>query len=66
MSKKDRSLSIAAVLGCGFIILGMLNLFSGQFYRKTAINSTSKLPGILFVLTGIIIIILKTVNKPRE
>jgi multisubunit Na+/H+ antiporter MnhG subunit len=64
--KSPSSLSIATVVGSGFIILGMLNLFATQFYHKTAISSTSKIPGIIFVLTGIVIIILKTVNKPRE
>jgi hypothetical protein len=66
MSNKERSLSIATVLGSGFIILGMLNLLSGHIYLKTALNSTSKIPGIIFVLTGIVIIILKTIKKPRE
>ena len=64
--KSPSPLSIATVIGSGFIILGMLNLFATQFYRKSAISSTSKIPGIIFVLTGIIIIILKTLKKPRE
>jgi hypothetical protein len=66
MSNKDRSVSIGFIIGVGFVVLGMLNLFATEYYRKTAISSTSRIPGILFILTGIIIIIIRTIKKPGE
>jgi hypothetical protein len=63
MREKERSVSGGTVIGFGFIILGILNFIASQHYHKTSISSTSRLPGILFILIGLIIIILITIKK---
>jgi multisubunit Na+/H+ antiporter MnhG subunit len=66
MNRNERSVSIGTVIGIGFIVLGFLNLFAFQNYKRTHIHVTSRIPGILFILTGITIIIIRTIRKNRE
>jgi uncharacterized membrane protein HdeD (DUF308 family) len=66
MSRDERSISVGTVIGVGFIVLGILNLYASLNYHKTTINTPSRIPGILFIAVGITIIIIKTIKKTRE
>ena len=66
MSDKERSVSLGTVVAFGFILLGILNLFGALHYKKTSPISTTRTPAILFIMTGLIILIIKAVKKTRE
>ena len=66
MSDKERSISLGTVVAFGFIILGILNLFGALHYKKASPISTTRTPAILFMVTGLIILIIKAVRKSRE
>lgn len=66
MSDNERSTSLGTVLAFGFIILGILNLFGALNYRKEAPISSNRLPAVLFIATGLIILIIKAIRKSRE
>ena len=66
MSNGERSTSTGTVVGFGFIILGLLNLFASGIYHRTSISTTSKLPGLLFITIGIAIFIIRMIKKTRE
>jgi hypothetical protein len=66
MNEKERSISLGTVVAFGFILLGILNLFGALNYKKTSPISTTRTPAILFIVTGLIILIIKAVKKTRE
>jgi len=66
MSNDERSTSTGTVLGFAFIILGLLNLFASGMYHKTSFSTASKLPGALFIVIGISMIIINMIKKTRE
>ena len=66
MSEKERSVSLGMVVAFGFILLGILNLAGALHYRKASPISTTRTPAILFIVTGLIILIIKAVRKSRE
>jgi hypothetical protein len=66
MDDRERSTSLGTVLAIGFIILGILNLFGAFHYKKPSPISTSRIPAILFITTGLIILIVKAIKKTRE
>ena len=66
MSDKERSVSLGTVVAFGFIILGILNLFGALHYKKSSPISTTRTPAILFMVTGLIILIVKAVRKSTE
>ena len=66
MSERDRSTSLGTVLAFGFIILGILNLVGAFHYKKPSPVSSTRLPAILFIATGLIILIIKAIRKSRE
>jgi hypothetical protein len=62
----ERSVSLGMVLAFGFILLGILSLFGGLHYRKASPISSTRLPALLFILTGVIILIVRAVRKPDK
>ena len=66
MSDRERSVSLGTVIAFGFIILGILNLFGALHYKKASPISTTRTPAILFMVTGLIILVIKAVKKTRE
>jgi len=66
MSDKERTISLGTVIAFGFIILGLLNLFGALHYKKASPIATTRTPAILFMVTGLIILIIKAVKKSRE
>ncbi len=66
MNDKERSISLGTVVAFGFILLGILNLFGALHYKKASPISTTRTPAILFMLTGLIILIVKVIKKTRE
>ena len=66
MSEKERSVSLGTVIAFGFIILGILNLVGALHYKKPSPISSTRTPAILFLLTGLIILIIKAIKKTRE
>jgi hypothetical protein len=66
MSDKERSVSLGTVVAFAFIILGIFNLFGGLHYKKASPISSTRTPAILFVVTGLIILIVKAVKKSNE
>ena len=66
MSDKEKSVSLGMVIAFGFILLGILNLFGALHYKKSSPISTTRTPAILFILTGLIILIVRAVRKSRE
>jgi hypothetical protein len=66
MSDKERSVSLGTVVAFGFIILGIFNLFGALHYKKLSPVSTTRTPAILFMVTGLIILIIKAVGKSKE
>jgi hypothetical protein len=66
MSNGERSTSAGTVIGFGFIILGILNLFASRLYHRTSISTTNRVPGFLFIAIGITILIIKAIKKTRE
>ena len=66
MSDKDRTVSLGTVIAFGFIILGILNLVGALHYKKPSPISTTRTPAILFMVTGLIILIIKAIKKTRE
>ena len=66
MENKERTLSTGTVIGLVFIVLGILNLFAFRTYKKTSIETTSRLPGILLITIGVIIIIVRMIRKSGE
>lgn len=66
MNNRERTISTATVVALGFVVLGILNLISTSHYSRNFIKTTGRLPGILFILTGIVIFIIHTVRKKRE
>jgi hypothetical protein len=63
MSDRERSTSLGTVIAFGFILLGILNLFGALNYRKASPVSTSRIPALLFITTGLIILIVKAIRK---
>jgi hypothetical protein len=63
MNNKERPIGIGTVVALGFIVLGILNLFASHNYHRTSISTTSRLPGILFILVGVIILIIRTIRN---
>jgi uncharacterized membrane protein HdeD (DUF308 family) len=61
----NRQTSLGTVIGFAFILLGILNIFASRFYHRTSINTPSKIPGILFILIGLTIIIVRALRKMR-
>ena len=66
MGDKERSVSLGTVVAFGFIILGILNLVGALHYKKPSPISTTRTPAILFMVTGLIILIIKAIKKTRE
>jgi lipopolysaccharide export LptBFGC system permease protein LptF len=66
MNEKERSTSLGTVIAFGFIILGILNLVGAFHYKKTSPVSSTRLPAILFIATGLIILIVKAIKKTKE
>jgi lipopolysaccharide export LptBFGC system permease protein LptF len=66
MSDRQRSVSLGTVIAFGFIILGILNLFGALHYKKASPISTTRTPAILFMVTGLIILVVKAIKKTRE
>jgi hypothetical protein len=54
------------VIGFAFILLGILNIFNSAFYHRTSINTPSKLPGILFILIGLTILIVRALRNMKD
>jgi len=63
MDEREKSTSLGTVIAFGFILLGILNLVGAFHYRKPSPVSSSRLPAILFIATGLIILIIKAVKK---
>ena len=63
MDEREKSTSLGTVIAFGFILLGILNLVGAFHYRKPSPISSSRLPAILFIATGLIILIIKAVKK---
>jgi quinol-cytochrome oxidoreductase complex cytochrome b subunit len=66
MSDKERSISLGTVVAFGFIILGILNLFGALHYKKSSTVSSTRTPAILFMVTGLIILIVKAIRNSKE
>jgi uncharacterized membrane protein HdeD (DUF308 family) len=66
MNKGESSTSVGTVIGLGFIVLGILNLYASLHYHKTSLNTPSRIPGILFIAVGLTIVIIKMIKKTRE
>jgi hypothetical protein len=66
MNRNERPISLGTVTGLGFILLGILNLFAFMNYKRTSINVTSRIPAILLILTGIIILIVRAIRNNKE
>jgi hypothetical protein len=66
MSEGERSTSTGTVIGFGFILLGLLNIFASGMYQKTSFSSASKLPGLLFIVVGVTMVVIKMIKKTRE
>jgi len=65
MNDKERSISVGLVVAFGFIVFGILNLYASATYHKTFITTVSRMPGILFILIGATILIIRTIQKTR-
>jgi hypothetical protein len=65
MSNGERSISVGTVIGLVFILLGILYLYNSLHHHKIA-GSYSRIPGILFMTVGLVILIIKAVKKNRE
>jgi lipopolysaccharide export LptBFGC system permease protein LptF len=66
LKDNDRGISLGMVLAFGFIMLGILSLFGGLHYRKASPISATRLPGLLFILTGVIILVVRAIRKPDK
>jgi hypothetical protein len=66
MNREGRSISMGMVIGLGFILLGILNLFAFLNYKRTSINVTSRIPAVLLILTGLTIIIVRAIRKKSD
>jgi hypothetical protein len=66
MENGERSTSTGTVIAIGFIVLGLLNLFATGFFKRTALSHTGKLPGLLFISIGVVILIIRAIKKNRE
>ena len=66
MENGERSISTGTVVAVGFIVLGLLNLFATGFFKRTALSHTGKLPGLLFISIGAIILIVRVIRRNRE
>lgn len=66
MGNEERSISTGTVIALGFIVLGMLNLFASRFYHRTSISTTNRVPGFLFIIIGISILIIRAIKKNKE
>jgi hypothetical protein len=66
MENGEKSTSTGFVIGIGFIILGLLNLFATGFFKRTALSHTGKLPGLLFITIGAVILIVRAIRRNRE
>jgi hypothetical protein len=65
MNDKERYPGTGTVIALGFILLGILILFA-HHYHKTSITTRSRIPGLLFILTGAIILIIRAIRKTRD
>ena len=66
MNNRERTTSMGTVIALGFIVLGILNLIGFSHFGKTRISTVSRIPGILFILTGVTIIIIKMIRKSKN
>ncbi len=66
MSDREKSISLGTVIGLGFILLGILNFYGSMHYRKFSTSTHVRLPGILFIVVGITIIVIRSIKKLRE
>jgi|GEM_PF-553124 hypothetical protein len=62
----NKQTSLGTVIGFAFILLGILNIFNSAFYHRTSINTPSKLPGILFILIGLTILIVRALRNMKD
>jgi hypothetical protein len=63
MDNKEWYRNTGTVVALGFILLGLLNLFSFTHFQKTHINARSSLPGIIFISIGIVLLVIRAVRK---
>ena len=66
MNEREKSTSLGIVIAFGFILLGILNLVGAFHYRKPSPISSNRLPAILFIATGLIILIIKAIKKTTQ
>jgi hypothetical protein len=66
MNNKEQSISLGTVVALGFMVLGILNLLATFHYHRSSINSKGSIPGILFILTGAVVLIVRAVKKKKE
>ncbi len=66
MNDEQGTISSGTVIAYVFIIIGILFLFAKQFYHRNGIHATSRLPGILFIVTGVVILVIRTLRKENE
>jgi hypothetical protein len=66
MDNEERSTSIGTVIAIGFILLGVLNLFASRHYRRTTFSTGNIVPAIIFISVGLIILIVRAIQKTRE
>jgi hypothetical protein len=66
MDDEQGTTSNGTVIAYVFIILGILFLIARQFYHRNGIHSTTRLPGVLFMVTGVIILVVRILRKEKE
>jgi hypothetical protein len=63
MDNKEWYHNTGTVVALGFIVIGLLNLFSFLYFHKTHINAKSAMPGILFISIGIVLLVFRAIRK---
>jgi|KBSSwiStaDraftv2_1062776.scaffolds.fasta_scaffold3068865_1 uncharacterized membrane protein HdeD (DUF308 family) len=66
MDNKQHSVSLGTVVGLGLVAIGVLNLFASLKYHETNLNTSGRLPGVLLIVSGLVVLAVRAIRKIRE
>jgi len=66
MDNKQHSVSLGTVVGLGLVAIGVLNLFASLKYQETNLKTSGRLPGILLIVSGLVVLAVRAIRKIRE
>jgi len=60
------SVSLGTVIGLALVAIGVFNLFASLRYNETNLRTSGRLPGILLITSGLVVLAVRAIKKIRE